>query len=304
MKILLLGKNGQVGFELNRALQSLGQVLALSRHTDNQGYCGDVTNFDAISHVINQYQPDIIVNATAYTAVDKAESDKQTAELINHLAVAHLAEYAKTNNSLLIHYSTDYIFDGTGDTPWSEYDISNPINYYGVSKRQGEIALENSHCQFINIRTSWVYGAYGQNFLKTMLKLGKEKDTLNIINDQIGSPTPAFLIADITASIIQKYQSYTDDKRHHATGHYHLAPTGFCSWYEYANHLFNIARQLEFELNIQTINPISTNDYPTIAKRPLNSRLNTDKLTTTFNLSLPHWQFGIDHVLKTIKGQS
>lgn len=300
MKLLLLGKNGQVGFELTRSLQSLGQVLALDRHTDNNGFCGDVANFTAINNVIKQFKPDVIVNATAYTAVDKAESDQEHCDLINHLAVKHLADCAKLNNSLLIHYSTDYVFDGNGDNAWLETDNTNPINYYGLSKRQGELALENSDCNFINIRTSWVYGSYGNNFLKTMLKLGKERETLNIINDQIGSPTPAFLIADITADIIRQFKIKSDNEKLELIGHYHLAPTGFCSWYDYANFIFKTANELGIELKVNTVNPIPTSDYPTPAKRPFNSRLNTDKLCQNFNLTLPHWQMGVEHTLKVL----
>lgn len=320
-KILLLGKNGQVGFELTRSLQTVGQVLALDRHANQDGYCGDVANFDAISFVIDTYQPDIIVNATAYTAVDKAETDQDNADLINHLAVCHLAECAKKINALLIHYSTDYVFDGQGDIPWVENNFDNsyafdgdiiatpnntpnPINYYGLSKRQGEIALENSNCRFINIRTSWVFGVHGNNFLKTMLKLGKQKEELSIINDQIGSPTPAFLIADITANIIQTYKYHSCFDKNNIIGHYHLSPTGYCSWYDYATFIFDTAYSLSIDLTVKHINPITTKDYPTPAKRPFNSRLNCDKLKNTFNLSLPNWQFGVEQVLKTLPQNS
>lgn len=300
MKILLLGKNGQLGFELTRSLQPLGQVLALNRHTDDNGFCGDITNFSTITYVINEYQPDIIVNATAYTAVDKAESDNSTADLINHLAVSHLADCAKQQNSLLIHYSSDYVFDGSGDTAWIETAKTNPINYYGISKRNGELALENSGVRFINIRTSWIFGVYGNNFLKTMLRLGKEKETLNIINDQIGAPTPAFLIADITAQLIQYYKQQSYFEQDNLTGHYHLAPMGHCSWYEYASFIFETAHKLGIELKVNAINPIATSEYPTPAKRPFNSRLDSNKIIKNFNLSLPHWHFGVEQVLKTL----
>lgn len=298
-KILLLGKNGQVGFELNRSLQTVGEVLALDRHTDNNGFCGDVANFIAIKHTIDTYQPNIIVNATAYTAVDKAETNKEQCDLINHSVVKHLADCAKQINALLIHYSTDYVFDGNGNNAWLETDITNPINYYGLSKRQGEIALENSSCHFINIRTSWVYGVYGNNFLKTMLKLGKKKEQLSIINDQIGSPTPAFLIADITTQMIQIYQFSSFDKNN-LIGHYHLAPSGYCSWYKYTQFIFKTAHRLGIELKITKVNPITTAEYPTPAKRPLNSRLNTNKLCQTLNIKLPHWQFGVEQSLKIL----
>lgn len=291
MNILLLGKNGQVGFELQRSLQVLGNVIALDRHANVDGLCGDVADFEAIANAFQAVQPTIVVNATAYTAVDKAESDANNADLINHLAVKNLADLAKQHNALLIHYSTDYVFDGTGDTAWVETDNTNPINEYGKSKRLGELALENSGVDFINFRTSWVYGVHGNNFLKTMLKLAKQKNTLGIINDQIGAPTSASLIADVTAQVIAYYVKSHDKKS--LTGHYHLAPSGETSWYDYAQFIFATAKELGVDLVINTVNPIPTSDYPTPAKRPHNSRLNTQKLQTAFGLNLPHWQVDV-----------
>lgn len=294
MKILLLGKNGQVGFELDRSLQPLGQVYALDRHSNADGLCGDVANFDAMTHAFDQIRPDIVVNATAYTAVDKAETDTVQAELINHLAVKHLAELAKQHQALLIHYSTDYVFDGTGETAWTEEDNTNPINVYGQTKRQGELALEQSGANFINLRTSWVYGTHGNNFIKTMLKLGASRETLGIIADQIGSPTGASLIADITAQIIRQYQLNSTSIE---MGHYHLAARGECSWYDYAKFIFDVAREMGADLMVKQVNAIGTADYPTPAKRPHNSRLNTSKLQRNFSLHLPHWQQGVRQVL-------
>lgn len=294
MKILLLGKNGQVGWELDRSLQPLGQVYALDRHSNADGLCGDVANFNAMTHVLQQIRPDIVVNATAYTAVDKAETDTVQAELINHLAVKHLAELAKQHQALLIHYSTDYVFDGTGETAWTEEDSTGPINAYGQTKRQGELALEQSGANFINLRTSWVYGTHGNNFIKTMLKLGASRETLGIIADQIGSPTGASLIADITAQIILQYQLNPASIE---MGHYHLAPQGECSWYDYAKFIFDVAREMGAELMVKQVNAIGTADYPTPAKRPHNSRLNTSKLQCNFSLHLPHWQQGVRQVL-------
>ncbi|OOS20568.1 dTDP-4-dehydrorhamnose reductase [Moraxella pluranimalium] len=294
MKILLLGKNGQVGFELDRSLQPLGQVYALDRHSNADGLCGDVANFDAMTHAFDQIRPDIVVNATAYTAVDKAETDTVQAELINHLAVKHLAELAKQHQALLIHYSTDYVFDGTGETAWTEEDSTGPINVYGQTKRQGELALEQSGANFINLRTSWVYGTHGNNFIKTMLKLGASRETLGIIADQIGSPTGASLIADITAQIIRQYQLNSASIE---IGHYHLAPQGECSWYDYAKFIFDVAREMGADLMVKQVNAIGTADYPTPAKRPHNSRLNTSKLQRNFSLHLPHWQQGVRQVL-------
>ncbi len=294
MKILLLGKNGQVGWELDRSLQPLGQVYALDRHSNADGLCGDVANFDAITHTFQQICPDIVVNGAAYTAVDKAESDVVQAELINHLAVKHLAELAKQHQALLIHYSTDYVFDGTGETAWTEDDSTGPINIYGQTKRQGELALEQSGANFINFRTSWVYGTHGNNFIKTMLKLGANRETLGIIADQIGSPTGASLIADITAQIIRQYQLNPASIE---MGHYHLAARGECSWYDYAKFIFDVAREMGADLMVKQVNAIGTADYPTPAKRPHNSRLNTSKLQRNFSLHLPHWQQGVRQVL-------
>lgn len=299
-KILLLGKNGQVGFELQRSLQTVGQVLALNRHTDTHGYCGDVANFDAIAHVIDNYRPDVIVNASAYTAVDQAQTDQYNADLINHLSVKHLADCTKKSGALMIHYSTDYVFDGTTNTPWQENDPTQPINYYGLSKKNGELALQNSGCQFINIRTSWVYGLYGKNFLKTMLALGQERESLSIISDQIGSPTPASLIADVSAHIIFQISLMSKAQKQSIVGHYHLAPKGDCSWYDYAQFVFRNASALGMQLKVCHLTPITSEQYPTQAKRPLNSRLNTDKICQTFRLNLPHWQVGVTHTLKLL----
>ena len=293
MKLLILGKNGQVGWELQRALQPLGDVLALDRHQDAKTqYCGDIANFDAIAQIITQFCPDVVVNATAYTAVDKAN-------LINHLAVQHLAEQCKAINALLIHYSTDYVFNGEGQASWQEDDPKAPINAYGKTKLQGEIALEQSQTKFINFRTSWVYGTHGNNFIKTMLKLAQTKDELNIIVDQIGVPTNAALIADVTAQVIRYYvlNPSLQDKLH---GHYHLAPRGETSWYDFAQLIFAQARSNGVELKVKQVGAIPTTGYPTPAKRPLNSRLNTQKLQQTFYIHLPEWQQGVEHVIAEI----
>ncbi|WP_151829581.1 dTDP-4-dehydrorhamnose reductase [Acinetobacter ursingii] len=297
MKLLILGKNGQVGWELQRALQPLGDVLALDRHQDAKTqYCGDIANFDAIAQIITQFCPDVVVNATAYTAVDKAEADVEQADLINHLAVQHLAEQCKAINALLIHYSTDYVFNGEGQVSWQEDDPKAPMNAYGKTKLQGEIALEHSQTKFINFRTSWVYGTHGNNFIKTMLKLAQTKDELNIIADQIGVPTNAALIADVTAQVIRYYvlNPSLQDKLH---GHYHLAPRGETSWYDFAQLIFEQARQKGIELQIKRVEAIPTTAYPTPAKRPLNSRLNTQKLQQTFHIHLPEWQQGVEHAI-------
>ena len=296
MKIVLLGKNGQVGWELQRALQPLGQVICLDRYPNIKGLYGDISNFTAIEHLYTTIRPDVVINAAAYTAVDLAETEREQANLINHLAVKHLAHMSKQHDSLLINYSTDYVFDGTSNMPWSETDITLPINHYGITKRAGELALENSEAKFINFRTSWIYGTHGNNFIKTMLKLAQNKEELSIINDQIGAPTAAALIADITAQAL-RYYSLTD-QRHTLHGHYHLAANGACSWFDYAKFVFAYVEQMQSsKLRIKTVHPIATIDYPTPAKRPHNSRLNTQKLQNQFQLHLPHWQQGVTHVL-------
>ncbi|GAA0808936.1 dTDP-4-dehydrorhamnose reductase [Psychrobacter piscatorii] len=300
MNIILLGKDGQVGWELQRALQPLGKVFALSRHSNANGLCGDLSNYDTMFSLFTKISPDIVVNAAAYTAVDKAESEQAEADIVNHLAVDNLAKLCKSHQALLVHYSTDYVFDGSGDIPWSEKDVSCPINYYGKSKRAGELALEESGVKFINFRTSWVYSTYGSNFIKTMLNLATDKTQLSIISDQVGSPTGASLIADVTAQVIRYYNLQNSIRCQELHGHYHLAPTGFCSWFEYANFIFDNAKELGKVLAVEEVSAITTEQYPTPAKRPHNSRLNTQKLQTQFDLYLPNWQQGVIHVLKEL----
>lgn len=300
MKILLLGKNGQVGWELQRALQPLGQVIALDRTQNKDGLSGDLANFEAITHAIQIVNPDVVINAAAYTAVDKAETDQSNADLINHLAVKHLAEFCKKRNILLVNYSTDYVFDGTGITAWKEEDQTAPVNLYGQTKRDGELALEQSGVSFLNFRTCWVYAARGNNFIKTMLKLAQMKEELNIIQDQVGVPTGAALIADVTAQAIRYYTLQSDEQKILLHGHYHLAPTGETTWYDYAQFVFAQAREHNQPLILKQVNPIETQAYPTPAKRPLNSRLNTDKLQQNFKLHLPHWQQGVAQVLEEL----
>ncbi|MDN3454333.1 MULTISPECIES: dTDP-4-dehydrorhamnose reductase [unclassified Psychrobacter] len=296
MKIVLLGKNGQVGWELQRALQPLGHIISLDRQMNDNGLCGDITNFAAIEQLYATIEPDIVINAAAYTAVDNAESDYEQADLINHLAVQNLAILSKQFNSLLVNYSSDYVFEGIRDMPWLETDSRMPINNYGQTKYDGEIALEQSGARFINFRTSWVYGTHGSNFIKTMLKLAQTKEELNIIADQIGAPTGAALIADITAQALRYYLLKKQSSS--LLGHYNLAAQGECSWFDYAEFIFATAqKEMNTKLLVKRINPIPTSEYPTPAKRPLNSRLNTEKLQIHFKLHLPNWQQGVAQVL-------
>ena len=300
MKILLLGKNGQVGWELQRALQPLGEVIALDRNLDENGFCGDLTDFEQIQKAITTVRPNVVVNAAAYTAVDKAESDIENADLINHLAVKHLAELCKKQKALFIHYSTDYVFDGEGIEAWSEDDQTSPVNMYGQTKRLGEIAIEQSGCAYINFRTCWVYGSQGNNFIKTMLKLASNREELSIIHDQVGAPTGAALIADITAHALRYYALSNEAEKEQLTGHYHLATSGTCSWFDYAQFVFELAKKKGQNLAVQKVNAIDTVAYPTPAKRPLNSRLNTIKLQTKFKLNLPDWKIGVAQALEEI----
>ena len=297
MKILLLGKNGQVGWELQRALQPLGQVIALDRYINDQGDCGDVSNFEQINQTIARIQPNIGINAAAYTAVDKAEGEQLQNDLINHLAVKNLAEQCKHINALLVHYSTDYVFNGMGEKPWQEDDSTAPVNSYGQAKRDGEIALEKTGAKFLNFRTSWVYASRGKNFIKTMLMLAKSKEKLTIINDQVGTPTSASLIADVTAQALRYYLLANDAEKIQLLGHYHLVPTGVTTWYEYAQFIFDLAKKQGQTLMVKEVLPTTTDNYPTPAKRPLNSRLNNQKIQTNFQLSLPKWQQGVEQAV-------
>ncbi|KJZ45466.1 dTDP-4-dehydrorhamnose reductase [Pseudomonas fluorescens] len=294
MKILLLGKNGQVGWELQRALATLGEVVALDRHPVD-GLCGDLGNLELLSRTIRNISPDVIVNAAAYTAVDKAETDRDNARLINAQAVKLLAQESARLGCLLVHYSTDYVFDGKDVRPWRETDAVAPVNFYGATKLEGEQAIQASGCDYLIFRTSWVYGARGNNFARTMLKLATDRTELKVIADQIGAPTGADLIADVTAIAIR--QAKHDNS---VCGIYHLAASGFTSWHEYATLVINMGRQSGLPLANELVTPIPTEQYPTPARRPLNSRLNTEKLRQTFSIHLPTWQSGVTRMLKEV----
>lgn len=293
MNILLLGKNGQVGWELQRALAPLGDVVALDR--SSLEYCGDLSDLEGLRATLRAVQPDVIVNAAAYTAVDKAESDQATAQLINADATRVLAEEAAASGAWLVHYSTDYVFDGTGVTPWTENSPVSPVNFYGASKLDGEQAITASGCKHLIFRTSWVYGARGNNFAKTMLRLAKDRETLNVIADQIGVPTGAELLADVVAHAITKTQADAS-----LGGIYHLAPAGEVSWHGYAQFVIDFAKSKGEALAVTAVMPIPTTAYPTPAARPLNSRMDTQKLRDTFSLHLPDWQCGVTRMLMEV----
>lgn len=295
MKILLLGKNGQVGWELQRALSVLGEVIALDRSPASTAYgtlVGDLSDLEALREAIRNVAPDVIVNAAAYTAVDKAETDRKLAHRVNALASQVMAEEAKRLDALLVHYSTDYVFDGTGNAAWKETDAVAPVNYYGATKLEGEQLIVASGCKHLIFRTSWVYAARGTNFAKTMLRLAKDRTTLNVIADQIGAPTGADLLADIAVAALQKTLLKPE-----LCGIYHLAPAGETSWHAYAQYVIDLARANNEVLAVEAVNPIETTEYPTPAGRPLNSRLNTQKLRAAFSLHLPDWQSGVTRIL-------
>ena len=290
--ILLLGKNGQVGWELQRSLAPLGKVIALDR-TGQEGLCGDISDLDGLRNTIEQINPDILINAAGYTAVDLAQSEPEQAATLNHHAPALMAELMKAQGGCLVHYSTDYVFDGSGNQPWKEADSTGPLNVYGATKLAGEQAIQASGCQHLIFRTSWVYASRGNNFAKTMLRLAQERETLNVINDQVGAPTGAELIADVTAHALRQWQDQPA-----AAGLYHLAAQGETSWYDYAQYVFDWARSEGLPLALQSLNPIPSEDYPVPAIRPQNSRLDGQKLEITFDLQLPDWKQGVERMLQ------
>jgi len=294
-KILLLGKNGQLGWELQRSLSVLGEVVALDRHGLN-GLSGDLSQPFALAHTVQQIQPQVIVNAAAYTAVDRAETEPTLAHLINAQAPGVLAQEAQKLGAWLVHFSTDYVFDGSGQQPWTETDACAPLSVYGQTKWQGEQAVAASGCRYLMFRTSWVYGARGGNFAKTMLKLAQERDALRVIDDQIGAPTGADLLADVTAHTLAKVLVPVSE----SSGTYHLAAAGETSWHGYAQFVLTQAKSLGVSLKVQPedVHAIPTSAYPTPVRRPLNSRLDTRKIQDTFGITLPHWTLGVARMLE------
>ncbi|MFN3297587.1 dTDP-4-dehydrorhamnose reductase [Caldimonas sp.] len=296
MKVLLLGKNGQVGWELQRALAPLGEVVALDRH-GHDGLCGDLTQLDSLAATVRTLRPDVIVNAAAHTAVDRAESEPALAALLNATAAGVLAREAAALGAWLVHYSTDYVFDGSGDRARREDDPTGPLSVYGRSKLEGEQLIAQSGCRHLIFRTSWVYAARGGNFAKTMLRLAGERERLTVVNDQIGAPTGAELIADVTAHALRAVQ-----ERPGLSGLYHLVAAGETSWFDYARHVIEWARARGHAVRVapQAIEPVPTTAFPTPARRPLNSRLDTTRLREAFGLVLPPWQHGVDRMLAEI----
>ncbi|BAQ62177.1 dTDP-4-dehydrorhamnose reductase [Geminocystis sp. NIES-3708] len=280
MKILLLGNQGQVGTELTYTLPLLGTLIKVDRSLV------DLTNEQQIRDIIQQIKPDIIVNAAAYTAVDKAESEKKLAEQINTIAPKIIAEEMSKIKGKLIHLSTDYVFDGKSNTPYLETDLTNPLGVYGQSKLAGETNIKENSDNYIIIRTAWVYSTYGKgNFLKTMLKLGKERQQIKVVIDQVGCPTYGEDIAIFINKIITKFGNENNSKRL-----YHFTNLGVCSWYDFAVNIFNEAQKLGYNLKVKEIVPILTSEYPTPAQRPHYSVLNTRKISEDIDCFPPYWQ--------------
>ncbi|ATJ82665.1 dTDP-4-dehydrorhamnose reductase [Halomonas beimenensis] len=294
MRILLLGKNGQVGWELQRALAPLGNIIALDRHGHN-GLIGDVADLEGLRATLRVIKPQVIVNAAAYTAVDSAEEEHDLATTLNADAPRVLSEEAKVLNAFLVHYSTDYVFDGSGNAPWKEVDLPSPLNHYGASKLAGERYIQDSGCRHLIFRTSWVYAARGHNFLATMSQLIRERDALQVVDDQFGAPTGAELIADVTALAMPK--AYRDPLRE---GLYHLAASRTTTWCGYATFIAEYLQEqgIATQAKAERIEAVPTSAWPTPAARPLNSRLDTSKLERTFDLTMPHWQDGVARVLR------
>ena len=290
MRLLLLGANGQVGWELQRSLAPLGEVIVPAQRAD-------FTQPEALAALVGALKPDVIANAAAYTAVDKAESDAEAARAINATAAAVLAREAATLGAWLLHYSTDYVFDGSGSAARSEDAPTGPVNVYGRTKLEGEQLIRASGCRHLILRTSWVYAARGGNFARTMLRLAAERDTLNVIDDQVGAPTGADLLADVSAQALRTLQAQPD-----RAGTYHCVAAGQTSWHGYARFVIDWARAHGHPLKVgpDAVRPTPTSSYPTPAQRPLNSRLDTTRLRDAFGLHLPHWQPGVERMLREV----
>lgn len=298
MKILLFGKNGQVGWELQRSLAPLGEVVALD--FDSRELCGDFTDLQGLVRTVEQLRPDVIVNAAAHTAVDKAESEPDLARVVNALAPEALAQAARGVGAWLVHYSTDYVFDGSGRTPWCESDDTAPLNIYGRTKREGEERIEAQWSRHLILRTSWVYAARGSNFAKTMLRLARERDSLTVIDDQVGAPTGAELLADVTAHAVRQVMQAEDAAA--LAGTYHVTAGGSTSWHGYAQLVLQTALEVGVALTVQPgdVRAVSTAAYPSPARRPLNSRLDCARFQQTFGLTLPPWQPGVIRMLREV----
>lgn len=294
MKILLFGKDGQVGWELQRSLLIVGDIIASEQHEL------DFENPDAVRGWVRRHQPDIIVNAAAYTAVDRAESEPDKARRINAEAVGVLAEEANRLDAWLVHYSTDYVFDGKKNGPYLEDDLPNPLSVYGLTKLEGEARIRERHAKHFIFRTSWVFAARGNNFAKTILRLARERETLNVIADQHGAPTSAELLADVTALAL--HRTLHKERSADLAGTYHVVAGGETTWHDYAHYVLAVAREKGIALKTapEKVLPITTEAYPLPAKRPRNSRLTTSKLTGVFGLHLPDWRIHVHRLIEEL----
>ena len=288
MKILLLGKNGQVGFELQRSLSLIGCVTALGREETDPNYCGDLNHPEGLRNTVRRLSPDVIVNAAAFTKVDEAEGvGREKAVAVNEKGVANLANLASEVGALLVHYSTDYVYDGSGVAPWKETDTTNPCNFYGQTKLAGDLAIAASGCNHFIFRTSWIYSTRGSNFLRTMLRLTAQMEQVSVIEDQFGAPTSASLVAFATAIAIRDHGATLAPQKKRLHGTYNLTANGETSWYAYACLLATLAKNFKC-----SVIPSSSKNYPGAA-RPANSRLDTSKFESTFGLKLPDWELGV-----------
>jgi len=298
VKILLFGCNGQVGWELQRSLAVLGELVALD--FDSKTLSADFSRPDTLAATVRSVRPDVIVNAAAHTAVDKAEGEPALVHTINAEAPALLAHEAAKLNAWLVYYSTDYVFDGSGDQPRTEDDLTGPLNVYGRSKLEGEQEVRASGCRHLILRTSWVYSARGSNFARTMLQLAAEREQLRVVADQLGAPTGADLLADVTAHALPSAMA-----KPHLSGTYHAVAAGETSWHGYAHFVIEWARAqgLAVRVAADRITPVPSTAYPTAARRPLNSRLDAQRLQRTFGLTMPHWRPGVLRMLAEVHGR-
>lgn len=307
MKILLFGANGQLGWELQRSLASLGKVIAPLRAGDGP-LCGDLNDLDGLRRTVQTLRPQVVVNAAAYTAVDRAESEPDVARRVNALASGVLAETCAALGAWLLHYSTDYVFDGSGTQPWTETHPTGPLSVYGRTKLEGEQRVQAGCGRHLIFRTSWVYGRHGQNFAKTMLRLAHERDNLSVVSDQYGVPTSAQWLAQTSTAVLQKILGNTGQAAPQADGAgiYHVCPRGETSWHAYAQWLLAQANAMGFALRTEAhrVVPIASAQYPTAAKRPLNSRLSCEKFDAVFGLARPDWQEGVLQLLTDLSAAS
>jgi dTDP-4-dehydrorhamnose reductase len=297
VRFLVLGANGQVGFELSRALVDVGEVVTATRDGGGGHLAADLARSDSLAAALDTARADVVVNAAAYTAVDRAEDEPELADRINHVAVAEIGAWAARNGAGVVHYSTDYVFDGTAKRPYREDDATAPLGVYGRSKLDGELALRACGARQLILRSAWIYAARGRNFLLTMLRLGAERDELRVVDDQIGAPTSAGLIAQTTANVLQSWQTMLETRDARFDGIHHLVAAGQCSWHAFATAILRGAAERGLIAHVPRVVPIATSEYPTRARRPAWSVLDCERLETAFGLQLPAWEEGLAGVL-------